>query len=53
MNTNTAGLAGAFIAGVIIYFRYKLLDIIMVLNGALVGLVAITAGLIFTISILH
>lgn len=44
MNTNTAGLAGALIAGFIMYARYKLFDITMVLNGALGGLVAITAG---------
>lgn len=44
MNTNTAGLAGAVIAGIIMYLRYKLLDITMILNGALGGLVAITAG---------
>ena len=44
MNTNTAGLAGAIIAGFIMYFRYKLLDITMILNGALGGLVAVTAG---------
>ena len=44
LNTNTAGLAGAIIAGIIMYIRYKLLDITMVLNGALGGLVAITAG---------
>ncbi|WP_418641154.1 ammonium transporter [Sulfurimonas sp. ST-27] len=44
MNTNTAGLAGAIIAAVIMYARYKLLDITMILNGALGGLVAITAG---------
>ena len=44
MNTNTAGLAGAIIAAIIMYMCYKLLDITMVLNGALGGLVAITAG---------
>ena len=44
MNTNTAGLAGALIAGLIMYVRYKLFDITMILNGALGGLVAITAG---------
>lgn len=44
MNTNTAGLSGAIIAGIIMYIRYKLLDITMILNGALGGLVAITAG---------
>ena len=44
MNTNTAGLAGAIIAGVIMYVRYRLLDITMILNGALGGLVAVTAG---------
>lgn len=43
-NTNTAGLAGAIAAGVLIYLRYKLFDITMILNGALGGLVAITAG---------
>ncbi len=44
MNTNTAGLAGAIIVGIINYFQYKKLDITMILNGALGGLVAITAG---------
>jgi Amt family ammonium transporter len=44
MNTNTAGLAGAIIAWIIIYLRYRLFDITMILNGALGGLVAITAG---------
>ncbi len=44
MNTNTAGLSGAIIAGLIMYIRYRLLDITMVLNGALGGLVAVTAG---------
>ncbi len=43
-NTNVAGLSGAIIAGIIIYVRYKLFDITMILNGALGGLVAITAG---------
>lgn len=44
MNTNTAGLAGAIIAGLIMYIRYRKFDITMILNGALGGLVAITAG---------
>lgn len=44
LNTNTAGLAGAIVAGVIMYVRYRLFDITMILNGALGGLVAITAG---------
>ena len=44
MNTNTAGLAGAIIVGIMMYVKYKKLDITMVLNGALGGLVAITAG---------
>ena len=43
-NTNTAGLAGAIAAGILIYIRYRLFDITMILNGALGGLVAITAG---------
>ena len=44
MNTNTGGLAGAIVAGIMMYMRYKLFDITMILNGALGGLVAITAG---------
>ena len=44
MNTNTAGLAGAIIGWVLTYFRYKKFDVTMILNGALGGLVAITAG---------
>lgn len=44
MNTNTAGLAGAIVAGIFMYLKYRKLDITMVLNGALGGLVAITAG---------
>ncbi|MDD5052486.1 MAG: ammonium transporter [Sulfuricurvum sp.] len=43
-NTNTAGLAGALSTAILIYVRYKLFDITMILNGALGGLVAITAG---------
>ena len=44
MNTNTAGLAGAIVAGLLMYLRYRLFDITMLLNGALGGLVAVTAG---------
>lgn len=44
MNTNTAGLAGALLAGIAMYLRYRKFDITMILNGALGGLVAITAG---------
>lgn len=44
LNTNTAGLSGAIITGIIMQLIYKKLDITMVLNGALGGLVAITAG---------
>lgn len=44
MNTNTAGLGGAIIAGILMYIRYKLFDITMILNGALGGLVAVTAA---------
>lgn len=43
-NTNTAGLSGAIAAGVLTYVRYRLFDITIILNGALGGLVAITAG---------
>ena len=44
MNTNTAGLAGAVAGWILTYFRYKKFDVTMILNGALGGLVAVTAG---------
>lgn len=44
MNTNTAGLAGAIISWILMYVRYKKFDITMIINGALGGLVAVTAG---------
>jgi len=44
MNTNTAGLSGAIIGWFFTYVRYKKFDVTMILNGALGGLVAITAG---------
>ncbi len=44
MNTNTAGLVGAIVGWLMTYFRYKKFDITMILNGALGGLVAVTAG---------
>ncbi len=44
LNTNTAGLAGAIITAIAMYVRYKKFDLTMILNGALGGLVAITAG---------
>jgi Amt family ammonium transporter len=44
MNTNTAGLSGAIVGWLFTYFRYKKFDITMILNGALGGLVAVTAG---------
>ena len=44
LNTNTAGLAGAIMVGIMMYLKYKQLDITMILNGALGGLVSITAG---------
>ncbi len=44
MNTNTAGLVGAIVGWLLTYARYKKFDITMILNGALGGLVAITAG---------
>jgi Amt family ammonium transporter len=44
MNTNTGGMSGAIVAWALTYFRYKKFDITMILNGALGGLVAVTAG---------
>ena len=44
LNTNTAGLTGGITAMILVYAMYKKFDITMVLNGALGGLVAITAG---------
>lgn len=44
LNTNTAGLVGGLMAGAMMYFRYRLFDITMIINGALGGLVAVTAG---------
>lgn len=44
LNTNTAGLAGALIAAALMQYQYGKLDITMILNGALGGLVAITAA---------
>jgi len=44
MNTNTAGLAGAIVGWLLTYFHYRKFDITMILNGALGGLVAVTAG---------
>jgi len=44
MNTNTAGIVGAIVGWLLTYFRYKKFDITMILNGALGGLVAVTAG---------
>ena len=44
MNTNTAGLAGAIVGWLLTYVTYKKFDITMILNGALGGLVAVTAG---------
>ena len=44
MNTNTAGLSGALITSLLMWFKYKKLDITMILNGGLGGLVAVTAG---------
>ncbi|AZV46088.1 ammonium transporter [Nautilia sp. PV-1] len=44
MNTNNAGLIGGLVVMILGYLTYKKLDITMILNGALGGLVAITAG---------
>jgi Amt family ammonium transporter len=44
VNTNTAGISGAIVAAILMFLTYRKVDITMVLNGALGGLVAITAG---------
>jgi len=44
MNTNTGGLAGAIMVSIMMYLQYKRFDITMILNGALGGLVSVTAG---------
>lgn len=44
VNTNTAGMTGAIVAALLMQFIYRKLDVTMILNGALGGLVAITAG---------
>ena len=44
MNTNNAGLIGGLVVMILGYIQYKKFDITMILNGALGGLVAITAG---------
>jgi Amt family ammonium transporter len=44
VNTNMAACAGAIVALILTQVMYKKIDLTMVLNGALSGLVAITAG---------
>lgn len=44
VNTNTAGLVGAIVAAALMQYKYQKLDLTMILNGALGGLVAITAA---------
>ncbi len=44
VNTNMAACAGAIVALLLTQVMYKKIDLTMVLNGALSGLVAITAG---------
>ena len=44
LNTKTAGLSGAIIVAVIMQIMFKKFDITMILNGALGGLVSVTAG---------
>jgi len=44
MNTNNAGLIGGLVVMILGYLKYRKFDITMILNGALGGLVAITAG---------
>jgi ammonium transporter, Amt family len=44
LNTNSAGMAGALATTLVVYMQYRKLDLTMILNGGLGGLVAITAG---------
>ena len=44
VNTNIAAAAGAMTAAFLTQFLYKKVDLTLVLNGALAGLVSITAG---------
>ncbi|MFZ5965689.1 MAG: ammonium transporter [Bacillota bacterium] len=44
VTTNSAAAAGAFVAMIVSWIKYKKPDVSMTLNGALAGLVAITAG---------
>ena len=43
-NTNMAAAAGAMVAAILSQFVYKYVSLTLVLNGALAGLVSITAG---------
>ena len=47
VNTNLAAAAGAILAMITVWFRYGKPDVSMTLNGALAGLVAITASCAF------
>jgi len=44
LNTNMAACAGAVMAAILTQLLYKKVDLTLVLNGALAGLVSITAG---------
>ena len=44
VNTNLAAAAGVVVAMMVTQFRYKKVDLTMALNGAIAGLVSITAG---------
>jgi Amt family ammonium transporter len=53
MNTNTAGLAGAIIAWILTYVRYKLFDVTMILAGCSILNIPLSLDVIVMILFIH